>query len=263
MAKTTLKNITRMIDMAKNELPVQEAFLGDLKRSIEKEDEANRRKPSQFYKPSSMNCIRNMFYQRIGQEQDKGTSSYIGIGICNSGTDIHVRIQTAVAHMKHQGFDCHYIDVAKYIKKHKVKDVEVISKSGMETKLFNEKLNMSFLCDGIIKYHGKYYILELKTEASFKWMSRKGVAPEHYNQAGCYSISLGIDDVIFVYINRDTLDMKAYMFTPDGGLKQDIIGLINNCEGYVSRLIAPPKPKDVSKKTCEWCSYKTACRREK
>lgn len=263
MARTSIKNIARMIDMAKEELPVQEAFLGDLKRSIEKEDEAGRRKPSQYYKPSSMNCIRNMYYQRVGKEPDAGTNSYIGIGICNAGTDIHVRTQTAVSHMKNYGFDCHYINVAKYIKNHNVPDIEVISKQGMETKLFNSKLNLSFLCDGIIKYQGKYYILEIKSESSYKWLTRKGVAPEHHNQATCYSVSLGIDDVIFVYINRDTLDMKSYMFTPDGDMKQNLIGLINNCEGYVSRLVTPPKPKDVQKKTCEYCSYKTICRREK
>lgn len=263
MAKTSLKNIARMIDMAKEELPIHEAFLGDLKRSIEKEEQATRRKPSQYYKPSSMHCIRNMYYQRVGKDTDEGSSSYIGIGICNAGTDIHLRTQTAVSHMKKYGFDCHYLDVAKYIIKHKVPDIEVISKSGMETKLFNEKLNISFLCDGIIKYQGKYYILEIKSESSYKWLTRKGVAPEHHNQATCYSISLGIDDVIFVYINRDTLDMKAYMFTPTGDMKQDIIGLINNCEGYVSRLITPPKPSNISKKTCEWCSYKSSCRREK
>ena len=263
MAKTSLKNIIRMMDMAKEQLPIEQAFLGDLKRSIEKEDRANRRKPSQFYKPSSMHCIRNMFYQRVGQEIDAGTSTYTGIGICNAGTDVHVRIQTAIAHMKHYGFDCHYLNVAKYIKKHKVPDIEVISKSGMETKLFNSKLNISFLCDGIIKYQGKYYIFEAKSESSYKWLTRKGVAPEHYNQATCYSLSLGIADVIFVYINRDTLDMKAYMFTPTGDMKQNIVGLINNCEGYVSRLIAPPKPKDIDRKFCEYCNYKSSCRREK
>ena len=169
-----------MIDMAKDELPIEQAFLGDLKRSIEKEDEATRRKPSQYYKPSSMNCIRNMYYQRMGKEPDKGSSSYIGIGICNAGTDIHVRVQKAIAHMKNYGFDCHYLDVAKFIKKRGLEDIEVISKNGMETKLFNKRLNLSFLCDGIIKYQGKYYIFEAKSESSFKFQTRTAPAEEHY-----------------------------------------------------------------------------------
>ena len=263
MSKRSFKNITRLIDMAKDEMPVQEAFLGDLKRSIEKEEEATRRKPSQYYKPSSMNCIRNMYYQRVGKEPDTGTSSYIGIGICNAGTDIHVRTQTAVAHMKKYGFDCHYIDVAKFIKKRGLTDIEIIEKKGMETKLFNKRLNLSFLCDGIVKYQGKYYILEIKSESSFKFQVRTAPAEEHHRQVTSYSISLGLDDVLFVYINRDNLDMKSYLFKPTSDMKNDLVGLIDNCEGYVSRMITPPKPEDISRKTCEYCNYRSLCRKEK
>lgn len=262
MARQAIRNISRLIDIAKEELPVEEAFLGDLKRSIEKEDEQDRRKPSQFYKPSSMNCLRSMFYQRTGKDTDEKTSSYVGIGICNAGTDIHLRIQRAVLHMKRMGFDCVYVDVGKYIKKHEVSDVEVIQQSGFETKLRHDKLALSFMCDGIIKYRGDYYILELKSESSYKWASRTGVDPHHYRQATAYSLSLGLDKVIFVYINRDMLDMKAYMFQPTDEMKQDLVGLIDNCEGYVKRLIAPPKPVDIDRKTCEYCDYKEACRKE-
>ena len=80
-----------------------------------------------------------------------------------------------------------------------------------ETKLYDKNLNMSFLCDGIIRYKDKYYILELKTEASFKFNSRSDVDPKHHNQGTAYSHEFGIDDVIFIYINRDILDMKPYM----------------------------------------------------
>ena len=262
MARTSLKNIVKLIDSAKDELPIQEAFLTDLKRSIEMEDEQGRRLPSRTYKPSSMQCIRNMYYQRIGKETDDQNSSYVLVGICNAGTDIHLRTQRAVAHMKKFDFDCHYIDVAKYIHNHNLNNIEVVSQKGMETKLFNKKLNMSFMCDGIIKYHNHYYGLELKSESSFKWNARQGVALEHYNQATAYSISLDLPDWIFVYINRDIFDMKAYMFTPTSDMKHELVGMIDSCEGYVSRLVTPPKPKELDKKTCEYCNYRTLCRKE-
>ena len=263
MTTKKMKNISRLLDIAKNELTVEEAFLGDLKRSIELEDVANRRPGSNYYKPSSMHCIRNMYYQRMGTLADEQlTSSYIMVGICNSGTDTHLRTQTAISHMKDYGFNCEYVDVAQYIKSHKIKDVQVISKSGMETKLFNTKYQISFLCDGIIKYKGKYYILEIKTESSRKWFNRTAPAEEHHNQVTSYSISLGILKVLFLYINRDTLDMKSYMFEPTDEMKANLIGLIENCEGYVKRQIAPPKPNDVERRTCEYCPYKITCRKE-
>lgn len=262
MGRDSLKNVCKLINQTQKSLPAAQAFLSDLKHSIELDAEKDYRKPSQTYKPSSMHCIRCMYYQMIGAEGDRDSASYCGVGICNSGSDIHVRIQQAVEGMKNNGIDCEYIDVADYVRSRGLDHLEIISKNGMETKLFNEDLKMSFMCDGIIKYRNHYYILELKTEASFKWDSREDVDPKHYNQGTAYSISLRIPEVLFVYINRNVLDMKAYMFVPTDEQKQDLVGLIDNCDGYVMRMICPPKPEDITRKTCEYCSYKTQCKKD-
>ena len=210
-SRQSLKNICRLIESVQEELPLEQAFLGDLKRSIELTNKAEGRPPSLTYKPSSMNCIRNMYYQVTGQEQDDGETPYTLVGICNSGSDIHERIQGYVARMKDNDIDCEYVDVGEYVKSRGLEDIEVVSKQGMETKLYHKKYNVSFLCDGIIRYRGKYYILELKTESAYKWQGRKGVDPKHYNQGTAYSMMLEIPQVVFIYINRDILDMKAFM----------------------------------------------------
>ena len=116
MARTSLKNICKLIDSVTESLSPEQEFLNDLKRSIELDDSKNQRIPSKTYKPSGMNCIRASYYQVSGIEPDKSNSSYTLIGICNSGTDIHIRIQTAVEQMKDNGVDCEYIDVADYVK---------------------------------------------------------------------------------------------------------------------------------------------------
>lgn len=262
MTRASLKSVARLLDSATEIRPPEQMFLDDLKRSIELTDEKNQRKPSQTYKPSSMNCIRNMYYQVTGAEPDKGTSSYTLVGICDSGTDIHERVQTAVSHMRDNGIDCEYIDIAKFVKQRKLSDIQIVSKSGMETKLFHKKLNMSFMCDGIIKYKNHYYILELKTENSYKWQSRKGVDPKHYNQGIAYSLAFGLNEVIFVYINRDVLDMKSFMFKVTGNMKEELIGKIENCDEYVKKLKTPPKPKNAGGKLCQYCNYKSTCDRE-
>ena len=56
--------------------------------------------------------------------------------------------------------------------------------------------------------------------------------------------------------------MKSFMFIPTNEMKEDLVGTIEDCEGYVQRLVCPPKPDDVSKKTCEYCGYKTRCRKD-
>lgn len=71
MARTSAKNIFKLIDIANNELPIEQQFLNDLKTSIEKTAAKNSKKPSQTYKPSSMNCVRQMVYQVLGIEPRK------------------------------------------------------------------------------------------------------------------------------------------------------------------------------------------------
>lgn len=262
MARSSLKNVARLIQAAKVSLPPEQEFLADLKRSIEMTEDKNQRKPSQTYKPSGMKCIRAMYYGVTGREQDASQANYTLVGICNSGTDIHERIQKAVSDMIQNNMDCEYIDVSEYVKSRNLDYLDIVSKNGMETKLYHKTLNMSFMCDGIIRYKGHYYILELKTESSFKWTPRQGVNPEHYHQGIAYSVALGIDEVIFVYINRDVLDMKAFMFNVTDSMKQELVGLIEQCDGYVSRQITPPKPEDAGTKLCAYCDYKGACKQD-
>lgn len=262
MARNSLKNVMRLIDTAKDMLPVEQDFLSDLKRSIELEAKNSERLPSKTYKPSGMNCIRQSYYQLTGTVPDNIDQNYTIIGICNSGTDIHLRIQTAVSKMKELGMECEYVNVAEYVRTHELTNLDVISQQGMETKLYHNALNMSFLCDGIIKYRGHYYILEIKTESSYKFMNRKAVDPSHYNQATAYSIAFGINDVLFIYINRDVLDMKAFLFTPTNEMKQDLIGYIEVCNEYIKSFKIPPKPDNVAKKTCGYCIYKDRCSKE-
>ena len=267
MARNSLKNVIKLLDDVKKTLPPEQDFLNDLKRSIEMTAEKNNQKGSQSYKPSCMNCIRQMYYIRVGQGADEEFRSYTNIGICNSGTDIHQRIQQAVLDMKSNGIDCEYVNVADYVKSRNLDYLEIVKrpdfkKGDYETKLFHKTLNMSFLCDGVIKYKNMYFILELKTENTNKFWTREGVDQSHFNQGTAYSLSLQIPNVLFVYINRDVLDMKSFMFTPTDEMKADLVGKITICDSYVAEMKAPPKPEDVSKKTCEYCGFRTQCRKD-
>ena len=262
MARQSLKNVCRLIEAAKDTLSPEQDFLNDLKRSIEMTADKGHRLPSKTYKPSGMNCIRQSYYQIVGKEPDQSSFNYTMVGILNSGTDIHVRVQTAVEQMKENGMDCEYIDVAEYVKQRQIDSLDIISKSGMETKLYHKDLNISFLCDGIIRYRNHYYILELKTEASFKFAQRKGVDPSHYAQGTAYSMIFNIPDVLFVYISRDVLDMKAYMFRPTEEMVKELVDKINTCDEYVAKNEAPPKPGDIDRRTCNYCGYKSICDKE-
>lgn len=259
MARRSLTNVCRLIDSANSKLNPEDEFLDDLKRSIELTEKKAATKPSRTYKPSSMKCVRNMYYQVTGADSDEQDPKYSQIGILNSGTDIHVRIQTAIDQMKFNGIDCEYIDVEEFVKSRNLDYLTVRFKQGMETKLYHNLLNMSFMTDGIIRYKNHYYILELKTENNYKWTMRKGVAEEHYAQGTAYSIAFNIDEVIFVYINRDNLEMKSYMLNVTDEMKQAMVAKIDESDKYVKLHKAPPKPTDLPKSACTYCGYKKRC----
>lgn len=258
MARNSLKNVARLLNVT-NETSPEKSFLADLKRSIELTDEKYRKAGSRTYKPSGMKCLRAMYYGIKGTEPDKEDSNYCMVGICNSGTDIHVRIQTAISQMKSNGIDCEYVNVGDFVKSRNLDYLDVKSQNGMETKLYHKELNMSFLCDGIIKYNGHYYILELKTESLYKWGGRKDVNPEHHNQGIAYSLALGLPEVMFVYINRDNLDMKSYIFKVTDDMKQGLANKIMTCNDFVEKDTVPPIPADFDKNLCRWCGYKKTC----
>lgn len=262
MARQSLKNVARLIEEAKKQSPIEQSFIQDLKRSIEMTNKKTKRTPSRTYKPSSMNCMRQSYYQITGVKADDEADNYNLIAICETGTDRHERIQNAVAAMKDNKMDCEYIDVGEFVKSRNLDYLTIVCKEDNETKLYHKTLNISFKCDGIVKYHDHYYIVEFKTEGSSKFFSRQGVDPKHYNQAITYSLALDLPEVLFVYISRDTLDMKCYLYTVTDEMKNGILSYIEECDGYVKRQITPPRPADIERKTCMYCSYASQCKKE-
>lgn len=261
MSVASRKNIFKLIEAAQEKLSINEQFQNDLNATIERQAAEEQRPPSQSYKPSSLKCVRNMWFQVTGAEQDEGRTDSNLVGILQSGSDRHERIQSAVAAMVDYGIDCEYVDVAEYVKQRGLDYLEIVGKQGYETKLFHKDLNISFLCDGIIKYQKQYYILEIKTETIYKWQSRKGVDPEHLAQGTAYSVCLGIDQVMFLYENRDNCGKKVYLLEVTDDMKHELVlAKIELSDQHVKTLTVPPIPLDITKKTCQYCSYKTVCK---
>lgn len=259
--KGSLRTILGLANQEARRAPEQE-FLRDLIYTMEWQDPNDKHKPSMTYKPSSMDCIRNMFYQRSGADPDPGGAGvdYCGQGMGESGTDRHNRLQGWICRMKDRGIDCEYYDVETFIREMGITDVKVVSKSGMETKCFHTKLCLSFMTDGIIRYKGEWYILEIKTEMAGKWYRRTDAEEYHKRQASCYSYAFGIDKVIFLYENRDLLSLKSYLYqVTKESVKEMVLDRIEECEGYVQRGVVPPKPECAN---CRWCPYQERCHKD-
>lgn len=255
-----------MIEHSRDKLSINEMFLKDVQSVIEKSDSMKHSgKPSRTYKPSSCVCLRMMYFMVTGADLDPGRTDYQSIGMADTGTRRHVAIQEALMQLSELGYDWEYIDVEEYIKDKqlngKCSDIIIVGKSGPETKLRNTKLNMNFMCDGIMrqKSTGRYILFEFKNQISFKANNKEDVDTEHKPQAALYCLNLDLEDVFFLYENRDNCELHCFLLHISDEDKNAQLAKLQECDTYVENLIPPPRHKDL--KPCRWCSYKVMCKR--
>ena len=164
------------------------------------------------------------------------------------------------------GYDWEYVDVAEYVRKKqefgKCRTLQVKETVGAETHLIDTALNISFRCDGIIRRisTNEYFLFEMKNVVSFKYNQVEDKPLEqHMNQIICYCTALDLDKAFVLYENRDicTLECPHIEITQD--MKDWLVNYINECEGYVERMIAPPKTENT--KNCRFCNYKGICKK--
>lgn len=255
-----LKDLAKMVNNATKEKTLEEEFLYQLNDTISRTQTP--RQPSKTFKPSSLGgCTRRIFFEVSGAEVDKAKPADANlVGINESGTDRHERIQTYITKMKEHGHDVEWIDVEDYLTQFPQTGTRVVEKKGMETKLYNEVLNLSFMCDGVIKFKGVYYIIEIKTEASFKWIARTKPEEKHTFQASSYSACLGISNIMFLYENRDVCGKKVYhVEITQEDREEKVFGRIEMVNEYIRQQIAPPVTEQ-DKKDCKYCPFTTICR---
>lgn len=249
--KRASSNLAKML--SSGDRPPEETFLLDF-------DYASRQlsisgKPSTLYNPSAMNCIRQMYYKATGAEcfSDKNSDF---IGITQSGADRHERIQSVIFNMCKFGIDCQFYSVPSYIREKGLNFLTVSSNSLFESRVYDQSRNLMFACDGIIRYKNKLYILEIKTESSFKWNQRSSVAQEHLRQAFTYSLEFKIPSVLFIYENRDTCQKKSFIIHVSDSDRQSIDDLISECNDCVRCRRLPDKPETSA---CRYCGYRKLC----
>ena len=85
----------------------------NLGQQLEKEKE---RQGSNCYKPSSLNCFRQMFYMRTEAEKDPYDTDYQLSQMANVGSWRHENIQNILTEMNNRDYRWEYVNVADYIK---------------------------------------------------------------------------------------------------------------------------------------------------
>ena len=72
-----------------------------------------------------------------------------------------------------------------------------------------------------------------------------------------FNSGLDLENAFVLYENRDFCTLECAFFHVSEDMKKDLVSYIMECEGYVERMISPPKSKDT--KVCRYCNYKQIC----
>ena len=110
----SMKTLMSLINANVETIPVEESFLLDLKSTVAKLNPV--RPSSTNYRPSALNCMRLMYFDKIQAPKDNVICDYSSARIPETGTSSHEAIQNYVSKMQECGFDCIWVDVEEYIK---------------------------------------------------------------------------------------------------------------------------------------------------
>lgn len=262
----------RFINLVKdssNSLPDNKKFANDIKRCIETIESKKGYKGSNYYKPSSLNCMRQMYFIRTEAEQDISNPDYQMVGMADTGTHRHEFIQDVLCQMKILGFDWEYVKVCDYLyfkkQEGKCTNLRITGTKGYETHLVDDDLKLSFMCDGIIKKvsTNEYFLFEFKNVTNFKFnkiLQNKKALEQHMQQVTCYCNSLDLDKVFLTYEDRNLCDIEVPEIVEiDVNAKQKIEQYLRDCEEFVTKKEVPPKTSE--KNNCNYCQYKEMCRK--
>jgi len=257
----SLADVIKLLEKAKEGDLVGPSFQKELEKSIitNYKNEYTGRKDA--FTPSSLyGCERKIYYKLTGVETEDTRTSEL-IGICESGTFRHAALQEYIIQIQETNDDCIWIDPEVYIKYAPVEGTRVDIRQGNEVRFYNEIYNMSFMCDGIVRYKNKYYILEIKTETSYKYNKHDEPHRQHKNQVAAYSLGLGIRNVLFIYENRDNCSKKVFHHVVTDEDIDEIKNIIKGLTQSIKLRKLPVNSYIATDVECRYCDYKERCKK--
>lgn len=256
----SLKDLAKLVHNNHQEKDFGERFKQNYYKAVIKQHPDRVPKEDMFSPSSLYKCERELFYRVCGTPPEPSTApTYLNgswKAIMDSGTDRHNRIQDTLKVM--EGIE--WVEVEDYIKNNNLEDLQILNRYGNELLLYSEQISARFMCDGIVKMDGTYYILEIKTMGNRKWEVAGAVGDvnkEHIMQANAYSLAFNIPNVLYVYENRDNNQIHVFTRTVTDEDRRKVLDKIARIKWYKESGKIPPRTTDIS--LCTYCDYKYKC----
>lgn len=203
----------------------------------------------QTFAPSSFRCNRISWFRLRGTAPDVPKTVDTALNfIAQIGTACHRIVQENLKSAL--GED--WIAVEDYLAANPIPYEYTLSPSedSLETHVSIEDPPIRFACDGIVKWKGKYYLLEIKTSEFKSWDNLTAPKSEHLDQIKCYATLLGLAGVLVLYVDRQYGGIKVYELSISDAEKSVVRSRFDYVREMVDANLAPdPLPKGD-----KWCS---------
>lgn len=210
--------------------------------------------------PSAFRCARRCWFRLRGAEPDtlKNPDKILDFS-ANLGTACHTIMQTDLKNM----LGCDWLDVTTYLDtinfKARYKYTLKSTDNSLETRISIESPPINFSCDGIIRWKGEIYLLEIKTCDYGTFQDLISPKAEHIDQVKLYASLLQLSNVIFIYQDRVYGNIKVYEYEvtrSDVKYVNDTIQYILDCVD--AQVAACRLPR--GDKWCINCPYTVKCK---
>lgn len=157
--------------------------------------------------PSAAYCMKQNWFRLRGVQPDKVNKTDRGLDFtAQLGTACHENIQLLLSEVL--GED--WLDVGQYLESISPSFSYTVEKFGFESRIAITNPPIRFACDGIIRWRGKIYLLEIKTAEFSSWDSLTGPKDIHIDQVKSYASLFGIHDVLMIYQDRQYGGLKCF-----------------------------------------------------
>lgn len=162
---------------------------------------------NQSIAPSVAYCMKQNWFRLRGVQPDTMSKADRTLDFtAQLGTACHENLQSLLS--DRLGED--WLDIEKYLDSIKPKFTYTVEKHGLEWRVAIENPSIRFACDGIVRWKGKIYLLEIKTSEHSSFEDLIGPKEIHIAQVKSYASLFGIKDILMVYQDRQYGSLKCF-----------------------------------------------------
>lgn len=217
--------------------------------------------PHRTFAPSAFRCNRRSWFRLRGVEPDTVTVPDTVLNFsAEIGTACHRMIQSNLKAMLKDD----WIDVMSYIYNFSKTDTFYTcthDESQLETLVITDNPPVRFACDGLIRLHDKLYLIEIKSSEYASWNELTDPKPQHIDQVKCYCTLLNLDNVLFIYVDRQYGGLKCFEIHVSDTDKAQIRSQFKYVQDMVDKNLAP-EGLPVGDSWCQanYCPYYRKCK---